>query len=64
MFGALYWADGGLVNLQGGSDTPGVCAVILICVVVILETFFVNEACIRSRMIFSHLPSENQKAAY
>lgn len=29
MFGVLLQADGGLVNIQGGSDTPGVCAVIL-----------------------------------
>ena len=28
MFGVLLRADGGLVNFQGGSDTPGVCAVI------------------------------------
>ena len=32
MFGVLPQADGGLVNIQGGSDTPGVCAVILDCV--------------------------------
>ena len=33
MFGVLLQTDGGLVIIQGGSDTPGVCAVILDCVV-------------------------------
>ena len=33
IFGVLLRADGVLVNVQGGSDTPGVSAVMLDCVV-------------------------------
>ena len=33
IFGVLLRADGGLVNIQGGSDTPGVRVVILDCAV-------------------------------
>ena len=33
IFGVLLRADGGLVNIQGGSDTPGVRVVMLDCVV-------------------------------
>ena len=33
MFGGLIQAGGGLVYIQGGSDTPGVYVMILDCVV-------------------------------
>ena len=64
MSGVLRRADGGLVNIQGGSDTLGVCAVILDCVVYNDRMCLLfNEQRIRCQMIVSHLLNEKEKAS-
>ena len=64
MSGVLSRADGGLVNIQGGSDTPGFCAVVLDCVCYNDRVCLLfNEQRIRCQMIVSHLLNEKEKAA-